>query len=309
VPRPADDAPVCLWHPAGASVSEIEQWRTLVQARQLRQPFKQAFREVYPLTPAEQQTGLYSNRFAGHIVDYRRLYALLVERGWRSNFLGSYDGGYDGDASVGLMDGAWRAHFFHESADAPDAVAHAVSLAITDQVRFERRDGTGWREAPLPEVPPLVFSEAMRDVDLFVSITSIGADPEWTDRGENRYGEYWRQFTSGELSPSAEVRRAALQQLIPKLKIADRCTVTARHLRVRGRLRTYKIHIGSAGVLMEPGNAYLCIVPGRGSRGEKVFLPFEEDGRLALIISKAVLLANDHEITDETIRQQISAGL
>ena len=29
------------------------------------------------------------------------------------------------------------------------------------------------------EIPPIVFSEAMRDVDLFVGVTSIGADTNW----------------------------------------------------------------------------------------------------------------------------------
>jgi hypothetical protein len=149
-----------------------------------------------------------------------------------------------------------------------------------------------------------VFSEAMRDVDLFVSVTSIGADPEWADRNEDRYRAYWRSFASAELTPSAQVRRAALERLVPKLKIADRCSLTDRYLVVRGQLRTYKIHIGSASVLMEPGSTYLCIVSARPPR-EHVFLPFEDDGRLALILSKALLLAEDDKISDETIRQQL----
>jgi Domain of unknown function (DUF4132) len=46
---------------------EIRAWRQLLTGRQLIQPVKQAFREVYVLTPAEEETGDYSNRFAGHI--------------------------------------------------------------------------------------------------------------------------------------------------------------------------------------------------------------------------------------------------
>jgi hypothetical protein len=228
-----------------------------------------------------------------------------VQRGWQSNFLGPYDGGDDGDATAELMEREWRAHFCYQAID-PGAGAQ-VALATTDQVRFERRDGRTWRQAALRDVPPLVFGEAMRDVDLFVSVTSIGADPDWAGRDEDRYRAYWRSFASGELPPSAQVRRAALGQLVPKLAIADRCSLTGRHLVVRGRLRTYKIHIGSASVLMEPGSTYLCIVTGRPLTREKVFLPFEEDGRLALILSKAFLLADDDTLTDETIRQQIEA--
>jgi hypothetical protein len=294
---------VRLWHPSRADAALVSQWRSVITSQQLRQPFKQAFREIYRLTPAEEQTASYSNRFAGHILDYPRLYALLGHRGWRSNYLGDYDGGYDGDATVELMDGQWRAHFYYDQVD-PGAGAQ-VALAATDQVRFERRDEQTWLETPLQEVPPLVFSEAMRDVDLFVSVTSIGADPDFADRGEDRFRAYWHSFASAELAPSAQVRRAALERLVPKLRIADRCSLTDRYLVVRGRLRTYKIHIGSANVLMEPGSAYLCIVSARPAR-ERVFLPFEEDGRLALILSKALLLADDDKISDETIRRQLT---
>lgn len=303
LPALAEDTPVRLWHPAGADAAQVGLWRSAITSQQLRQPFKQAFREVYRLTPAEEETASYSNRFAAHILDYPRLYALLVQRGWQSNYLGPYDGGYDGDARTELMDGQWRAHFRYESID-PGPGAQ-VALASTDQVRLEHRTGDAWQEMPLREVPALVFSEAMRDVDLFVSVTSIGADPEWADRGEDAYRAYWHSFASAELTPSAQVRRAALERLVPGLKIGDRCSLTDRYLVVRGRLRTYKIHIGSGNVLMEPGSTYLCIVSARSLR-DQVFLPFEEDGRLALILSKAFLLAEDDKISDETITRQLN---
>ena len=305
VPALAHGTRIRLWHPARADAAQVGDWRSAVAGRQLRQPFKQAFREVYRLTPAEEETDTYSNRFAAHILDYPRLYALLGQRGWQSNYLGPYDGGDDGDARAELMDGRWRAHFCYESVD-PGRDAQ-VALATTDQVRFARRDGPAWEEAPLREVPPLVFSEAMRDVDLFVSVTSIGADPEWADRGDEAYQQYWRGFAAAELTPSAQVRHAALERLVPRLKIAGQCSLTDRYLVVRGQLRTYKIHIGSANVLMEPGSTYLCIVSARPPRrsGEQVFLPFEQDGRLALILSKAFLLADDDQISDQTIREQL----
>ncbi|MER6978710.1 DUF4132 domain-containing protein, partial [Streptomyces carpinensis] len=291
--------------PIRAAVDETRQWRARIVAERLRQPFKQAFREIYVLTPAEEETGVYSNRFAAHIVHYRRLYALFKERGWQANFLGRYDGGYEGQARAEFGDGDWRACFHHEPAG--DDGDYAPDHAATDQVRFERRDGRRWREVPLAEVPPLVFSEAMRDVDLFVGVTSIAADPDWTDRGEQRYAGYWRTATFGELTASAEVRREALARILPRLKIADRCSLDGRFLVVRGEFRTYRIHLGSSNILMEPDDAYLCIVPSRGKDGGKVFLPFEDD-RLSLILSKAFLLAADTRITDMTILHQIKRG-
>ncbi|MGW0882344.1 DUF4132 domain-containing protein [Streptomyces sp. NPDC002671] len=295
---------VRLWHPIRASADDIREWRERLVTDRLRQPFKQAFREIYLLTPAEEETGVYSNRFAAHIVHYRQLYALFKERGWQANFLGRHDGGYDGTARAEFGDGEWRSCFHHEPADED---GYAPEYAATDQVRFERRDGRRWREVALAEVPPLVFSEAMRDVDLFVGVTSIAADPDWTDRGEDRYAGYWRSATFGALSASAEVRREALQRILPRLKIADRCRLDGRFLVVRGDLRTYRIHLGSANILMEPDDVYLCIVPARGKGDGKAFLPFEDE-RLSLILSKALLLAADTKITDETILRQIKRG-
>ncbi|MGW0083546.1 DUF4132 domain-containing protein [Streptomyces sp. NPDC003393] len=308
---PAADPPgrpnrVRLWHPIRASKDDIRAWRERLVAQRLRQPFKQAFREIYLLTPAEEASGVYSNRFAAHIVHYRQLYALFKERDWQANFLGRYDGGYEGTARAGFADGQWRACFHHEPA-ADDDGGYAPEHAATDQVRFERRHGRRWREVPLAEVPPLVFSEAMRDVDLFVGVTSIAADPDWTDRGEDRYAVYWRTATFGALTASAEARRDALARILPRLKIADRCSLDGRFLTVRGDLRTYKIHLGSSNILMEPDDSYLCIVPARRSSHGKVFLPFEDD-RLSLILSKAFLLAADTKITDESILIQIKRG-
>src|ERR1700733_3667363 len=91
---------------------------------------------------------------------------------------------------------------------------------------------------PLREVPVLVFTEAMRDADLLISVASIGLDPHWADHGENAYLGYWQEFTFGELTETALVRRDALARLLPKLKIASRLQLTERFLRVRSRLHS-----------------------------------------------------------------------
>ncbi len=75
---------------------------------------------------------------------------------------------------------------------------------------------------------------------------------------------------------------------------------------VRGDLRTYKIHLGSANILMEPNDAYLCVVAGRTDVRRAVPAVRGGRGRLSLIISKAFLLADDTAITDPTITRQIA---
>lgn len=78
---------------------------------------------------------------------------------------------------------------------------------------------------------------------------------------------------------------------------------------MRGEKRTYKIHLGSGNILMEPNDQYLCIVPDSRARAKQddLFLPFEGDSTLSIIVSKALLLAEDTKIKDPTIIQQIGS--
>src|SRR5439155_8553195 len=175
----------------------------------------------------------------------------------------------------------------------------------TDQVRFYRIDaaqlhahagGGGYTDRwnptgddeplPLDTIPPLVFSEIMRDVDLFVGVASVGNDPNWADGGPGgRYRDYWQRYSFGELSATAQTRKAILERLVPRLKIAGRCTLSERFLIVQGGIRTYKIHLGSGNILMEPNDQYLCIVPKQTvAGGEPVHLPFEGDGVLSIVL-------------------------
>ena len=68
-----------------------------------------------------------------------------------------------------------------------------------------------------------------------------------TIRDESATGETLLELT---LNVSAE--RITVRDLIRQ----------RRFLIVRGELRTYKLHLGSGNILMEPDNQYLCIVPG-----------------------------------------------
>jgi hypothetical protein len=193
----------------------------------------------------------------------------------------------------------------HDLVKDADDRDYRVDYCSTDQVRFARRAGAGWQEAQIVDVPPLVFSEAMRDVDLFVGVTSIAADPLWADGGDRRFDEYWRAASVGELTASAQMRHEALARLLPRTKLAGRTQLTERFLRVEGVRRSYRIHLGSGNILMEPNDAYLCIVATRGA-GSKLHLPFEGDALLSVILSKVFLLAADHRITDESILRQIN---
>lgn len=98
----------------------------------------------------------------------------------------------------------------------------------------------------------------------------------------------------GELSQTAETRRLLLERLVPRLAIADRCRIEGRFLHVRGELRAYRIHLGSG----SPGGAH-------GLRDGDRVPALRGDRTLALILSKAMMLADDTGITDPTITRQI----
>ena len=149
----------------------------------------------------------------------------------------------------------------------------------------------------------------MRDIDLFVGVCSIANDPAWRDSGTGRgHDAYWNTVSFGELSATAHTRRDVLERLLPRLKIAGQCALEEKFLVVRGRLRTYRIHLGSGNILMEPNNQYLCIVADRTAttrQEQSVFLPYEGDSTLSIILSKAFLLSADDRIQDPTIVSQI----
>lgn len=301
--RQLHDTQVRLWHPVRAEADEVMAWREFFYAQGITQPFKQAHREVYLLTDAERQTEQYSNRFAAHILKQHQMNALCQQRGWRY----SLQGGFDSWNAPTLALPEWNtsAEFFVEGIDNSINEAGIYNYVSSDQVRFLR----GGELVTLQQVEPIVFTEVMRDVDLFVGVCSIGNDPSWQDGGiHTGFNDYWREYSFGDLLESAKTRKTVLAYLLPKLKIASQCEISDRFLKVQGQYRTYKIHLGSGNILMEPNDQYLCIVEARALKdadSRKLILPFEGDHRMALILSKAFLLASDHTITDKTILSQI----
>ena len=169
-----------LWHPIDATETDVAAWRTGLLARQVRQPFAQAFREVYILTRLRPRP---SNWFEPVCrpasCATRRPARLMTARRWGSNFLGPYDGGYNGIAKREFKTHAIRAPgvLRHDAIEhePPGLRRDGRALAAADQVRVACGQGRVDDLMRLADVPPIVFSEAMRDVDLFVSVTSIGA--------------------------------------------------------------------------------------------------------------------------------------
>ncbi|MER5385245.1 DUF4132 domain-containing protein [Streptomyces sp. NPDC002688] len=320
---------VALWHPVEREPAEVVAWRDWLERHEITQPVKQAHREVYLLTDAERTTGTYSNRFAAHFVRQHQFNSLAAIRGWRNKLRLCVDDEAP-PATRELPRWGLRAEYWIEGDGeyGDDTTESGSYLRLrTDQVRFypldapensahcyggeyrmRLRDGEDPVDPlPLTAIPPLVLSEVLRDVDLFVGVASVGNDPAWQDGGPGgRFQDYWTSYGFGELTETAQTRRTLLDRLIPRLAIADRCSLEGRFLHVKGERHTYRIHLGSGNILMSPNDQYLCIVPKSGTGSPQTgYLPFEGDRMLAVILSKAMLLSRDTEIDDPAILSQL----
>lgn len=304
--QPAADTTVTLWHPLAASAKEVLAWRCWLEEFLVAQPFRQAFREIYRPAGKELKNAS-SDRFAGHLLKQHQFAALARERGWRYHLQGAFDS--FNTPTLEMPEAGLVAELDMRTDPNEDISASGLYLTVgTRQVRFRDR-----RRKPvaLSQVPPRVFSEVMRDVDLFVGVTSVGNDPEWAGRSaKGRSGEAWHRHALGELTAMAEIRRERLERLLPRLEL--RASIHGRFLRVRGQLGAYKIHLGSGHVLMEPKDQFLFF-----SRSEDVDKPvnfgnllraFSDDTVLLKVVQRAVLLSADKNIRNGSLRKQIASA-
>ena len=248
-------------------------WQAEIVKNRIRQPVKQAFRELYLLTPAEREAGDASARFAGHTVAGKVAGQLLSGRGWSTH------GRYAAAQATRPVGGGLTAAL---ACDVQDYFGGGD--VVVGELRF--LDSTGTR-IPLTEVPPIALSEAMRDLDLVVSVA--GTDPQG-------YGS----------PPQGACRAQLLAALIGDLGLA-RVSVEGTSAVVRGSRATYRVHLNSGSIHVEPGG-YLCVVPAGfgGTAHRKLFLPFADEDRMtSVILSKVLLLAEDEKITDPSILAQL----
>jgi len=300
-----------LWHPVNANEETIIAWREKMLDLEWKQPLKQAFREIYILTDAEINTKNYSNRMAAHILKQHQFNVLASLRGWKYSLMGAYDDGIDNTICEKYLPeyNITAAYWIDELNDYEAFNDAGIWLYVsTDQVKFKDEKN---QIIDLIDVPKMVFTEIMRDVDLFVGVCSVGNDPQWADNNGERQAnrDYWHSYSFGDLTEIAKTRKTILERLLPRLKkIRDKAHINGKFLIVKGELRTYKIHIGSGNILMEPNDQYLCIVPSRSVENttDRIFIPFEGDKGLSIVLSKAFLLAEDKKITDTTITSQIN---
>lgn len=240
--------------------------------KQIVQPFKQVFRELYIKTDEEAEM-THSLRYAGNQIQPAKTVACLKSRRWVA------------DVEDGLQKVYYRENIVARIYAMADWFSPAdIEAPTLEWVEFSDRK-TG-KELKIKDVPDVIFSEVMRDVDLAVSVAHAGGvDPETSHS-------------------TIEMRAALLEFTMPLFKLSN-VEISGTHAHIKGKFAEYTLHLGS-GVVHKAGGAMIPILPVHSQHRGKLFLPFaDDDPKTAEILSKALLLAEDGKIKDPFILEAI----
>ena len=240
--------------------------------REVKQPFKQVFRELYVKTE-EEADRTNSLRYAGNQIQPRKTVACLKNRRWVADYEEGLQKIYY-DENIVARIYALADWFAPSDIEAP----------TLEWVEFSNRKT--FKPICIKDVPDRIFSEVMRDVDLAVSVAHAGGvDPQTSHS-------------------TMEMRRAIVEFNLPLFGL-DNVTFAGNHAVIEGKRGTYTVHLGS-GVIFQKGGTQLAVLPVHSQHRGKLFLPFlDEDPKTAEIMSKIVLFAEDMKIKDPYILQQI----
>ena len=226
--------------------------------KEIKQPFKQVFRELYIPTKDELETSNRSERYQGHQVQPQKTVALLRGRGWTVNY-------EEGLQKVYHKEG-FRATIYAAADWYTPSDVEAPTLEYV--VFYNLKDG---KEVPMKEINPVIFSEVMRDVDLVVSVAHVGGvDPE--------------------ASHSTMQMRGALARESARLFKLQNVEVKERYILVKTEHGDYSLHLGSG--MISRGGLQINVVAVQSQHRGRVFLPFvDDDPKTAELISKMKLLS------------------
>ena len=272
--RPPADGPLRIAHPLDLlSRGDWHRWQHGCFVAERVQPFKQIFREVYLPLEAERTGDGFLTRYQGCVVVARRASGVLGGRGWRT----------DGDlgarkelhgprlvASLGFEEGLLS--------DEPG------DLATVAHVMFAR-EGSEQR-ITADAVPPLVFSEVMRDVDLVVAAAAPDGRP-------------------GTVSPSTvEMRGRLLAETCAMLGL-DNVAVADGWAHIRGSLAAYSVSVSDGAAWVVPGGE-LRIKADFALGAGPLFLPHVDNDPVSVrVLSVALALARDEQGLDPALREEI----
>ena len=254
---------------------ESGEWATYqkdIFDRELKQPFKQVFRELYVKTVDEKGRDK-SLRYTGHQVQPAKTVALLKTRRWII------------DGQEGLEKVYYKENIIAKIYALADWFSPTdIEAPTLEEVQFF--DRKTFKPILINDVPDLIFTEVMRDLDLVVSVAHIGdVDPEASHS-------------------TIEMRKAIIEFNCKLFKLKN-VTFTENHALIKGERAEYSIHLGSGLIHQKAGSA-INVLPVHSQHRGRVFLPFiDDDPKTAEIMAKVLLFAQDNKIKDVFILEQI----
>ena len=269
--KPGDQ--ILIAHPCDLYESgHWHEYQKLLFEKQIKQPFKQVFRELYVKLEEELEKEE-SMLFSGNQIQPRKTVGVLRGRRW----VADYD------------DGLQKIYYKENIVARIYAMADWFSPSDVEAPTLEwvvflnRRTG---KPLKIKEIPDVIYSEVMRDVDLAVSAAHAGGvDPE--------------------TSHSTIEMRKAIAECSLSLFQTKNVRLEGNHAIIDGKFGQYTVHLGS-GVVHQIGNSMLFVVPVHSQHRGRIFLPFvDDDPKTAEIMSKILLFAEDGKIKDPNILAQI----
>lgn len=238
----------------------------------IKQPFKQVFRELYVKLPEELNKES-SLMFAGNQIQPKKTVACLKGRRWIADYEEGLQKVYYKDDMIACI---YAVADWFSPADVEEPVLEWVTFT----------DRKTYKPIKICDVPDIIYSEVMRDVDLAVSVAHAGGvDPETSHS-------------------TVEMRRVILAFNLELFGLHN-VTFEKNHAMIEGKRGRYSVHLGS-GVVHKIGGHQINIVAVQGSKRGKIFLPFiDEDPKTAEIMSKVLMFAEDDKIKDPYVMEQI----
>jgi hypothetical protein len=163
---------------------------------------------------------------------------------------------------------------------------------------------------PLADLPPELLSEAMRDLDLVVSVTTVANDPIWLAeyRGRPILHGYWEYIARHGLDQLRTHRHQTLSATFGTT--SDRFELTSTDLIVRGSLATYRIDLATANVRLDRAGKWLSFDDRPAPDGARLQqIPgvpaLDDDEILHRILIRAAILADDSQLASRKLLKQI----
>ena len=271
----SDDTKLTVAHPF--HMYKTGKWHDIqkyVFDNKIVQPFKQVFRELYVKTEEEMNME-HSLRYAGNQIQPKKTLGCLKSRHWVAD----------------IEDGLQKVYYKENIVAQIYALADWFSPADIESPTLEwvvfsdRKTGKNMR---IKDIPDIIFSEVMRDVDMAVSVAHVGGvDPETSHS-------------------TVEMRKAIAEFTMPLFRLTN-VTFTKNHAVIEGKRANYTVHLGS-GVVHQEAGPMINVLPVHSQRRGRIFLPFvDDDPKTSEVLTKILFFAEDNKIKDPYILEQIEA--